>query len=431
MSLAFSIRKAITEQPTLSPRPSPTRGAATSGRGERAAECLSPNSSPASERGKRAAECSFSPSAIGALFPLIVLLSFALAACSAAIPDTKRIDYKSASQRVPTLEIPPDLTQITHDGRFSVPGRSGTTLSELEAERAPNQAQNSSVLPEIDNLRIERSGNQRWLVAAIPPDRLWDSVKDFWQELGFIIAIEAPEAGIMETDWAENRANIPDDLIRRTLGRLLDSLYSTGERDKFRTRFEPGEALGTTDIFISNRRMEEVYTTSARDDTRWQPAPSDPELEAEMLRRLMVRLGSDERRAEAAIASARTEDRARLISGEDGSILEVEERFDRAWRRVGLALDRTGFTVEDRDRSRGLYFVRYVDSAEAGKKEQGWFSRLFSWGSDKNAIPATQYRIHLGAEGDITRIQVLSAEGGIDQSASARQILALLLEQLR
>jgi len=367
---------------------------------------------------------------------LAFLLALALTACSTVIPETKKIDYKSASRRVPTLEVPPDLTQLSRDDRFAVPDSSGkgsATYSEYSAERTPEQAQsNSSVLPEIEDLRIERSGNQRWLVAKIPSERLWESIKDFWQELGFIITTEVPEAGIMETDWAENRANIPSDFIRNTIGRLFDSLYSTGERDKFRTRFEPGEVPGTMDIFISHRRMEEVYTTSAQDDTRWQPAPSNPELEAEMLRRLMLRLGSDERRAEAAIAAARVEDRARLIVGNDGSVLEVEERFDRAWRRVGLALDRVGFTVEDRDRSRGLYFVRYVDPEESStKKEQGWFSRLFSWGSKDKPSSQIQYRIYLRGEGDKTRIQTLSAEGGIDQSESAKKILALLLEQLR
>ena len=367
---------------------------------------------------------------------LLILLTLTLTACADLIPETKKIDYKSASRRVPTLEIPPDLTQISRDDRFTVPdssGRGSATLSDYQAERAPNQAHNSNVLPEIENLRVERSGNQRWLVAKIPADRLWESVKDFWQELGFIISVEAPEAGIMETDWAENRANIPQDFIRRTIGRIFDALYSSGERDKFRTRFEPGIDPGTTDIFISNRRMEEVYTSAAKDETRWQPAPPDAELEAEMLRRLMIRLGSDEKRAEAAIASARTEYRARLVTGNDGGLLEVEERFDRAWRRVGLALDRVGFTVEDRDRSRGLFFVRYVDPAEVDskKKEQGWFSRVFSWGGSKNTIPPSQYRIYLREKDEMTHIQILSVEGGIDNSESAKKILALLLEQLR
>jgi outer membrane protein assembly factor BamC len=370
---------------------------------------------------------------------LLALSPLLLSGCTGSlIPETKKVDYKSAG-KAPTLEVPPDLTQPSRDDHFVVPdfsSRGSATFSEYSAERAPGAAaaQNSIVLPEVGNIRVERSGNQRWLVVNAPADKLWDSVKDFWQELGFVIVLEAQEAGIMETDWAENRAKIPGDILRNTLGKLLDSLYSTGERDKFRTRFESGETPGTTDIFISNRRMEEVYTSSAQDNTRWQPAVSDPELEAEMLRRLMVRLGSDERRAEAALSAARVEERAKLtLSGDSSGVLEIQERFDRAWRRLGLALDRVGFTVEDRDRSQGLYFVRYVDpETDAQKKEErGWLSRLMIWKSEPKLMPQVQYRIHVQEAGDNTLVRVLSTEGGVERSETARKILALLFEQIK
>jgi outer membrane protein assembly factor BamC len=367
---------------------------------------------------------------------LTVAMALLLASCSGVLPESKKIDYKSASRRASPLEIPPDLTQVSRDDRFAVPdfsGKGSATYSEYSAEREPaREAENSNVLPEIAKLKIARAGNQRWLVAQMPTDRLWDSVRDFWQEMGFIITTDAPEAGVMETDWAENRANIPSDFIRNTLGKLLDTLYSTGERDRFRTRFEPGEAAGATDIFISHRRMEEVYSSENKSETRWQPAAADPHLEAEMLRRLMIRLGSDERRAEVALAAVKSEDRARLARSDDGvETLEIQERFDRAWRRVGLALDRVGFTVEDRDRSRGLYFVRYVDpEADSKKKEEGWFSRVFSWGS-KEPVRQTQYRIHLAEAGDVTRVQAFSDEARDDSLENTKKILALLWEQLR
>jgi outer membrane protein assembly factor BamC len=365
------------------------------------------------------------------------LLAIALAGCS-VLPDSRKIEYKSAS-KAPTLEVPPDLSQIARDDRYLVPdvaGKGSATFSAYSADRTPQaQAQNSIVLPQVDKVRVERSGSQRWLVVAAPADKLWDTVKDFWQETGFIISVERPEAGVMETDWAENRAKIGDDILRNTLGRLLDSLYSTGERDKFRTRFEPGTTPGTTDIFVSHRAMEEVYTSSAKDDTRWQPRAADPELEAEMLRRLMVRLGSEEKRAEASIASAKAEPRAKLAKSDDGAgTLEVFERFDRAWRRVGLALDRVGFTVEDRDRSRGLYFVRYVDPEldKRSKKDDGFLSKLAFWKSaEPPASSKVQYRIYVSDAGDLSTVKVLSNEGGTDKSETAKNILGLLLQQLQ
>ena len=366
-------------------------------------------------------------------------LALAVAGCANIGLESKKIDYKSASKtNVPTLEIPPDLTSPTRDNRFAVPdtgGKGSATYSQYSGERTlAKEQQQGDVLPKVDKTRIERSGSQRWLVVAEAPDKLWDKVKEFWQETGFLIKLELPEAGVMETDWAENRAKIGDDFSRNMLGKVLDSLYSTAERDKFRTRMEPGSEPGTTDIFISHRGMYEIYVSEGKDQTKWQPRDADPELEAEMLRRLMVHFGTDQKRAEVEMAAAKAKplERAKLKRGNDGAgTLEVEERFDRAWRRVGLALDRVGFTVEDRDRSKGLFFVRYVDpESDSQNKKDGMLSKLAFW-KPSTPAPQTRYRVYVKDEGAKTTVQVLSNEGGIDQSETSRKILGLLYEQLK
>ena len=370
-----------------------------------------------------------------------VVLVLLLAGCSSSLLEPKRIDYKTASaSNVPTLEIPPDLTSPARDDRYAVPdtaGKGTATYSAYTAERSPQARaqQKNDVLPEVDKAHIERAGNQRWLVVAGSPGKLWDPVKEFWQETGFVIKLDLPDAGVMETDWAENRAKIEQDFIRNLLGKLMDSVYSTAERDKFRTRLEPGSTPGTTDIFISHRGMYEVYVSEGKDQTKWQPRPADPELEAEMLRRLMIRLGSEEKRATAAMLAAQEKpvERARLSRSADGAgTLEVEESFDRAWRRVGLALDRVGFTVEDRDRSNGLYFVRYVDpETDNEKQSEGFFARLNPFKSSSANKTQTQYRIFVKEAGSVSTVQVLSLEGGVDQSETAKKILNLLYDQLK
>src|SRR5687768_12142941 len=266
---------------------------------------------------------------------------WALAACGGFNIDlpTKKVEYKSAG-KLPPLDVPPDLTRPAADDRFVVPEsqRGAATFSEYQRGREGRVAEPGSgaVLPTTEGARVERAGSQRWLVMKGDPEQMWPLVKDFWQEIGFIVNVEMPEAGVMETDWAENRSRIPDGFIRNTLGRLLDSVYSTGERDKFRTRLERGAQPGTTEIYISHRGMEEVYTSMSRDDTRWQPRPPNPELEAEMLRRLMVRLGVQEERAKSVIATAAAPTRAVLQKTGDGAgALALNEQFDRAWRRVG------------------------------------------------------------------------------------------------
>lgn len=370
----------------------------------------------------------------------LLLLSMLLLATSGCgiIPESKKIDYKTTT-KLPSLEIPPDLTQLTKDDRFSVPDRAGkgsATFSAYAQDRANANtpgAQESAVLPKVDVARMERSGSQRWLVVRMSNDKVWENLKDFWQETGFIIKVERPEAGVMETDWAENRAKLPDDFIRRSLGKVLDSLYSTGERDKFRTRLEPGSEAGTVEVYISHRAMEEVYTSTAKDDTRWQPKAADPELEAEMLRRFMVRLGTEEQKATQALATPKAAEQAKIVRAATSAQLELQDRFDRAWRRVGLALDRVGFMVEDRDRAKGIYFVRYIDSdADAKKKDPGMLSKLAFWRDSKdNSADKTRYRVYVKDMNNLSTVQVLNGEGKEETSETTQRILTLLHEQLK
>jgi outer membrane protein assembly factor BamC len=365
-----------------------------------------------------------------------------LGGCSLPFMDqSNSIEYKSAG-KLPPLEIPPGLSSPTREDRFAVPdvpGSQPSTYSQYAAQRAgqPRPGVVNDLLPTVAKVRLERSGSQRWLVVNEQPEKLWPVVKEFWQEVGFLVRVEAPESGVMETDWAENRAKIPQDFIRSTIGRLFEGAYSTAERDKFRTRLERGSETGTTEVYISHRGVQEVYTGQKQDLTVWQPRPSDPELEAEFLRRLMVRLGVQEERAKAQVAASQSPDRAKLVRSPDGAgALELDEPFDRAWRRVGLALDRVGFTVEDRDRSKGYYFVRYVDpekDAAARKEESGIVSRLMFWRSNPSGPgSAVQYRV-LVKEGkpEASEVRVQNKDGGVENSDTSRRILSLLHDQLK
>ncbi len=371
--------------------------------------------------------------------PLAAALAAALllGACGSLEIPTKKVDYKSTS-KLPPLDIPPDLASPSGDDRFVVPDANpkGTaTFSDYSKDRKskPQAGAAVTVLPNIDKVRIDRAGTQRWLVVPGTPDQLWLTIKDFWQESGFIVNVEKPEAGVMETDWAENRAKIPQTGITGVIGRALDSLYATSERDKFRTRIEPGAEQGTTEIYISHRGMEEVYISEGQDVLRWQPRKADPDLEAEMLRKLMVRFGVEDDRARTQLASTRPELQAKIIRGADGDRLSLTDPFDRAWRRVGLALDRVGFTVEDRDRSKGLYFVRYIDPNADVKttEDKGWLSKLKFWGGSSKIESKEQYRILVEGGAGGAEVQVLNKDGTREKSDTANRILTLLFDQLK
>jgi len=351
---------------------------------------------------------------------LAICAALALSACSTL--DSDKIDYKSASKGV-GLEVPPDLNQLSRDSRYTVPGGAVTASNYQVGQAAPAVPTAASTLGDV---RVERAGTQRWLVVNRPADQLWGPVRDFWQESGFLLTMDEANLGIMETDWAENRAKIPQDFIRNTLGKLMDSVYSTPERDRFRTRMERS-ASGGTEIYISHRGMIEVYNNKEKDQTVWQPRPADPELEAEFLRRLMVKLGVPQEQTKALVAAGAPKPTSRVAAVGSSPVVQIDEGFDRAWRRVGLALDRTGFTVEDRDRAQGTYFVRYVEP-NADKQDKGFFGKLFS--SEKSSAPL-KYQINLKSQGESTTVSVLNASGAPETSASAQRIVQVIADDLK
>ena len=358
-----------------------------------------------------------------------------LSGCSAL--EESKIDYKRATQ-ARTLEVPPDLTQLRRDSRYQVSASnsaSGMAAASGSMGRSANDA--GTATNQAGSARIERSGSQRFLIVQRNADSVWEPLREFWKDNGFALSLDQPELGIMETDWAENRAKVPQDFIRRTLGKVFDSFYSTGERDRFRTRVE--RTANGLEITITHRGLVEIYTTNAKDATTWTPRAADPELEIEFLRRLMLRLGGQDQAAgsstnkaaisvSAAAPSASLPSDVKVIKLNNLPAIEIRDGFDRAWRRVGVAIDRTGFTVEDRDRAQGMFFVRYAPPGTSGK-EPGFFAKLFT--SDKAIPTLAKYRIAVTSKGDISTVQVQGADGMPETSANAERIIKLLSDEIK
>ena len=369
----------------------------------------------------------------------LLALTLALAGCSSldGLMSGDKVDYRTRAAKTEPLDVPPDLTQLARDGRYQPQSGvvSASTLKQGGAAAAP--AATTVVAPTtVADMRIERQGNSRWLVSSLPPETLYPLLRSFWLERGFTLAEDNPQIGVMETSWAENRAKIPMDIVRSTLGRVFDNLYSTSERDRFRTRVERtgSGANAGSEVYISHRGMQEIYTNERKDQTVWQPRPTDPGLEAEFLSRLMVKLGAKDDTARASVAAAtpapaKARAATATTSAASSATMELDEGFERAWRQVGLALDRSGFTVEDRDRAAGLYFVRYIDPRFAGKEEPNFFMKFFS--SDKDNSRAQRYRVLVKAAGTKSQVSVQNSEGAADSGDVAKQIIARLTDELR
>ena len=368
-----------------------------------------------------------------AILLILSLASVTLVACkSVATNDT--VDYKSAGAvRGPNLSLPPDLIASQADRRYIVQDGSAT-MSEYNAAVKKSVQSRKNVMTGIPGMRIARDGERRWLVVEKPAVELYPQVKDFWQENGFLLVIDSPSTGIMETDWAENRAKIPQDFIRNIIGGALNSIYDTGERDKYKTRLEVSNP-NETEIYITQRGALEKCTTDntgACLSTIWTSRPNDPELEAIFLARLMERLGMTQEMAKAQVAAPLPTKtvRAKLVQeGVNTAYIEMAVGFDRAWRDTGLALDRSNFTVEDRNRTNGIYYVRYVNPKDLGDTK-GFFSNLFS-SKDDSSLKAKKYSVVVKSTGDnSSRVYVQDADGRPENTAAGLQLLTLLTEQM-
>lgn len=412
---------------------------------------------------------------------LLIVALLVLSGCD-SIPfvDTSS-DYKGASRGKP-LEVPPDLTAATTNDAYSVPG--STSYSTYAQGESDQSQEAEKILPTLDSVKYEHAGSQRWLIVKAPPEKIWPVIRDFWTELGFAVRIEDPQTGVMETEWVD-----PADLTKDDKGNYLDKfqgwldkLSSLSNRQKFRTRIDRGSEEGTTEIYVSHRSISDVpddgkervrtiygtvetgYKLDNSGKSKSEEARSNAEdIDAELLRRLMVRLGIEEKNSRTLIASPTTEKRAILDKGVGNSFnLVLYEPFDRAWRRVGLALDRIGFLVEDRDRSRGMFFVRYADieDSDVAQNKEGLLDKLKFWGNDekvaskskaipkkedkslvdklkfwepeeKDKIPEQQYSVKVEQSENSSLVTVMDKSGKRDNTPTANRILSMLFDQLK
>lgn len=333
------------------------------------------------------------------------------------------VDYKSTVRGDP-LSVPPDLTQAHQDVHYRAPEGVASYTDYAQAQQAQQGARQSSVLPQQEGIEVKRDGQLRWLVVNRPAEEVYPAIVDFWGEQGFTLRSQDPRAGVIQTDWAENRAKIPESWIRSALGSIIDQVFDSGERERFTTRLE--RAGDRTEVYISHQHMEETPTTDGA-AFKWVYGKEDPNLNAAMLARLMVFLGTDVKTAQAQVTEAEKDSQSVVINSiSDGAAtaLTINEPFDRAWRRVGVALDAAGFTVEDRDRSTGDYFVRYLDS-DTGEKieQQNIIGRLFG---GRNTAEAARYRIRVTTQANVSTVSVLDENAQVQTTDTAKRILMVL-----
>ncbi|MBP6115533.1 MAG: outer membrane protein assembly factor BamC [Neisseriaceae bacterium] len=365
---------------------------------------------------------------------LSALAVMSLTACASSNPAEPKLDYQSPSApKEVSLAVPPDLTTPNMDPRYVIPQGAVTATQIANAGKRGQQVTgNPALLPQVKDIHIERDGAQRWLaIDNKTADEIWPQLKQFWQEMGFVMASEEPQIGLMQTEWAENRAKLPNDGLRKLFEKVgLGNVYSTSERDQFVIRME--RSNNGVNVFFGHKGMEEVYDSKNKDTTVWQPRPSDPNLEAALLGRFMMYLGLNEEQVSQQLAQndAPTGSLARIV----GNTVELQDSGERAYRRVGLALDRVGLTVIQENRERALYLVKPADlEADAIKTDKpGVFTRWF--GKKQEAVVEEKPQLIVSVvptSQGTSAVTILNEDGSPYQGKDANTFLSRLQTELR
>ena len=410
----------------------------------------------------------------------LVLLSVLLNACGFSIPFIDNSsDYKKGSVRSRPLEVPPDLTSLNSSDAYNVAG--STSYSKYNESKADQEPGVEQVLRNPDGVRMEKAGGQRWLVVDAAADKVWPVIREFWLDQGFAVRLENAQTGVMETEWVRaDNIKVESDSrgYAERFDAWMDKLSGLADRRKFRTRLERGEQKGTTEVYMTHRTVagtqddgkQRVQTQLGEIETGYRSGNSDQsikrdafeeDLDAELLRRLMVKLGVAEDKARQIANNPVREKRAQVVKEANESVtLKLNDSYDRGWRRVGLALDRVGFVVEDKDRSAGLFYVRYADIDIDGvpKKPKGLLDTLAFWrddeeeienkskpkeedtivdklkfwkGKDETKDPSKKYTIKVSEIEAGTKVNMVDKDGKSDASSTANHIISLLYEQLK
>ena len=375
-----------------------------------------------------------SPQLLKLFMASFVLMS--VSACSVVdnFVDTKknRVNYQN-NKSVKALDFPPDLTAPEFDMAFVLPADGVVSASAMGNQSGGYtvDGRQINVLPKSTNIRSGGAGTVRWLDVAAPAESVWPKIRDFWRSVGISVKRDEPRIGIMETEWAENRAGLPMDWLRKSVGKIFQSAYDAGTRDRYRVRIEKPTAQ-TTRIFLTHKGAEKVITNTL---TGWELRPANHELEAELLNKLKAFLqgdvvGAAKRQASGQLSGGdanQTSSLVSLVEQEGQVILQVHDNYKRAWVLTGIMMDRMGLVAEKRNQAAGIYHVTYRGDDEDTAK-RGFFKRLFG-GRKTLLVKGQDYQVHVQDAGKLSIVRITDDEGKPLNKRLSQLVLARLKQE--
>jgi outer membrane protein assembly factor BamC len=357
---------------------------------------------------------------------VVVLQVALLAACKGG-------DFRYQDSTLgPPLELPPDLAGSQIESKFELPA----TLSGDDANAARDKI---PVLAKVDSIKLESNGDMYWLRVAEPVENLYQLVKNFWVSEGYRLDVDEPVIGLMQTEWIYKEEG-----GKEKSSSWIEGLFTTEDlsasQDQYRARIERDETGNLNRVYIAHRGTEykHVLTTDGaredeRSDNKWVFRPREPELEIEMLSRLMIYLGLQDDEVEQQGANIKLfKPRAIMdIDADEGSpFLIINDIYQIAWNRVFHQLERMNFEIVSFEFKSGLSGegVIYIKAPTLEVTEEGGF---FSFQSEAKEGEIKLTLVFSEETNQTTRLILEDDKGQFDTSAEGNEFIKLLFQQIK
>ena len=316
---------------------------------------------------------------------------------------TNNTEHYRKSPEFSEIIIPPSVGAAKNlDPIYPIPSIRGN-LQPISEFNVPRPAPLTALPSQGDTVRIQRLGNENWALVAVAPGQLWPQVRAFLTSSNIGVVSSNAYAGLIDTGYVTlTDRNLPA---------------------RFRFRVDTGVQRNTSELHV----LQQDHTAV---DEPWPEVSDNPELEQAMLRNVAQFIVNSVEAASVSMIvdqSMGSVDRINIENIENSTRIRLGLPFNRAWASLNKALPESGFVIDDKNRSEGIFYVTFVD--QQAEEDSGWFKWLKRGEKEKQPFLGKQYLVKVvSTQSDLVYITLAGRDDSAMIDSRDQQALLTLLK---